>query len=286
MAETITEAMVREFVPPRSANSRKGQNGKVLIVGGSRIYHGAPALASMAALRSGADLAYAAVPNSIVGGVRSAACDLIVIPLADQKLTRGAAAKLAGTIPVGLDSAAIGMGLEFTDGLPSLLRRLSDMSVRMVLDAGALRPDTAKIVRGTECILTPHAGEFYRLFGVKPPKDIERRAETVRQKAAECGATILLKGRVDIVSDGSRTLLNAGDVPAMTAGGTGDVLCGLAAGIFARNRSGLEAAAAAAYVNKRAGMLAQYQVGLHMVASDMIPHIPGAMKAFDRVSEV
>lgn len=278
----LTAELAGSFIPPRRRDSRKGRNGKVLVVGGGRIYHGAPALAAMAALRSGADLAYAAVPGMIADAVRAASCDIIVMPMADQKLTRGAAAKLTGAMPKGMDSAAVGMGLAVTDGLEVLLERLTSADVRVALDAGALLPVALKYASDKNCILTPHAGEFYRLFGEEPPPDVQARAEMVSQKAAECGATILLKGPSDIISDGRRTYVNPGEVPAMTAGGTGDVLCGIAAGILARNRSSLEAAAAAAYVNKRAGMLVQQNAGYHMVASDLIGTIPRVMKPLDR----
>lgn len=281
----VTPEDVSRFLPPRNASSRKGQNGKVLVVGGSRIYHGAPALAALAAIRSGADLAYAAVPGIVANAVRAVSPDVIVVPLADQKLTRGAAAKLAGVVPKGLDSAAIGMGLAVTDGLPALARRLTDMDVRLVLDAGALVPGVLDVVRDRGCVLTPHAGEFYRLFGISPPDDVASRQESVRQAAAGCGATILLKGRVDVISDGEDTYVDEAGVPAMTVGGTGDVLGGLVAGILARNRDPLQAATAAAYVNKRAGLQVQEKMGLHMTASDLLPVIPCVMKQFDAVRE-
>ena len=282
--QNITSGMVSGFIPPRHINSRKGQNGKVLIVGGSRIYHGAPILASLAALRTGIDLAYAAVPKNIVDAVRAASCDIIVMPLVDQKLTRGAAIKLSKTVPLGVDVAAIGMGLEFTEGLPILLRQLRDMNVRVVLDAGALKSDIVDEMHGTDCILTPHAGEFYRLFKETPPDNLTERAKMVSQMSTKSGATILLKGSTDVISDGTHTLYNTGRVPAMTAGGTGDILCGVTAGIFAKNRKGIEAASAAAYINKQVGMLAQYDLGLHVIASDMIQYIPKVMKGFDHTS--
>ena len=283
MIQEITSDMVAGVVPPRNINSRKGQNGKVLVVGGSRIYHGAPILSSLAALRVGVDLAYAAVPKNIVDAVRAASPDIIIMPLADQKLTKGAAIKLSKTIPLGIDVAVIGMGVEFVEGLPVLMRRLSNMNIRIVLDAGALRNDIVGEIHGTNCILTPHAGEFYRLFKETPPDDTAERASIVSRMASECGATILLKGTTDIISDGIQTLQNTGSAPAMTAGGTGDVLAGVTAGMFTKNRNGVEAAGAAAYINKQAGMLAQYDLGLHITASDMIQHIPKIMKGFDRV---
>ena len=279
----VTSDIVAAYMPPRKMDSRKGQNGKVLVVGGSRIYHGAPIMASLAALRTGSDLVYTAVPKTISGAVRAASYDIIAIPMADQKLTRGTAQQLAGAIPVPLDSAAIGMGLAVTDGLPILVRRLTDMDIRLVLDAGALIPGIAEMVSDRNCILTPHAGEFKRVFGVIPPDDINDRYEMVRQKAAGFGVTILLKGSVDVISDGKTTYLCRGRVPAMTVGGTGDVLAGLTAGLLSRSRDSLGSAAAAAFINKRVGDIVYAQKGLHMISSDMLPVIPSVMKEFDRV---
>ena len=111
----LTEGIVRKFIPTRMINSRKGDNGKVLVVGGSYMYHGAPILSSLAALRTGSDLVYTSVPKNNVQATRAASPDLIVIPLADSKLTRGAVNKLLGQIPAGIDSAAIGMGLAIQD---------------------------------------------------------------------------------------------------------------------------------------------------------------------------
>lgn len=279
----ITAATAAKFIPPRRTGSRKGDNGKVLVVGGGRIYHGAPALAAMASLRSGADLAYVAVPNVVTESVRATSCDVIVIPIADQKLTRGSAIQLVGAVPNGMDSAAVGMGLNATDGLNILVQKLSDADIRIVLDAGALLPAILDTIQDRNCILTPHAGEFRRLFGEEPPGDIEPRADLVKEKAAGCGTTILLKGSTDIISDGRRTYAVSENIPAMTAGGTGDILAGITAGILARNRSGLESAAAAAYVNKQAGIIVQEKIGFHILASDLINAIPQVMKPMDRL---
>ena len=102
---------VKKFIPARKAKSRKGDNGTVLVIGGSYIYHGAPILSSIAALRSGVDLVYTCVPKINVTPTRAISPNLIVIPLVDQKLTRGAVNKLLGVLPRKLDSATIGMGL-------------------------------------------------------------------------------------------------------------------------------------------------------------------------------
>ncbi|MDH5416292.1 MAG: NAD(P)H-hydrate dehydratase, partial [Nitrosopumilus sp.] len=87
-AKNLTLSIVKKFIPARKSKSRKGENGVVLVIGGSYIYHGAPILSSIAALRCGTDLVYTSVPNINVTPTRSISPNLIVIPLVDQKLTR------------------------------------------------------------------------------------------------------------------------------------------------------------------------------------------------------
>ncbi len=281
----LTVSAVRRFIPARSGTSRKGQNGAVLIVGGSHIYHGAPILASIASLRSGTDLVYTSVPKLNAAPTRAISPDLIVLPMADQKLTRGTAVKLVGALPLGLDSAAIGMGLAVHDrnALAHLVKSLLDRDVRLVLDAGALLPEVLPLVGRKNVVLTPHAGEFERLFGQALPQSADARARMVEETAGRHGVTILLKGQTDVISDGSLTYLHGKKTPAMTVGGTGDVLSGLAAGLLARNRSPLESAAAAAFINGLAGEAVQRRLGLHMTPTDLLDAIPLAMKPFDRV---
>ncbi len=275
--------MVKKFVPARSAGSRKGDNGTVLVVGGSYLYHGAPILASLAALRCGTDLVYTAVPKINIQATRSASPDLIAIPLVDQKLTRGAARKLLGQIPKGTDSAAIGMGLAVADNeaLKILIKSLADCDVRMVLDAGSLVGDMLDAVPDTNSVLTPHAGEFKRLFGVLPEESIGPRSATVQRMAEKHSVTILLKGATDVISDGTTTYVNPKNAPAMTVGGTGDVLSGLVAGMLAKNRNPLEAAAAAAFFNGLAGIGVQERLGLHAVATDLCGEIAAVMRPYD-----
>ena len=283
VVKTLRRSSVKKFIPARSASSRKGENGIVLVLGGSYIYHGAPVLAATAALRSGTDLAYAAVPRINVQSTRALSPDLIVIPMADQKLTRGAAKKLIGQIPKGLDSAAIGMGLAIAEktALENLVRSLVDADCRVVLDAGALVYDILDVVSGTNAVITPHAGEFTRLFGDEPPTPAGERASLVEKLAGDHGVTILLKGPTDVISDGSTTYLNPKSIPAMTVGGTGDVLSGVVAGMLAKNRNSLEAAAAAAFLTGLAGAAVQKQIGLHMIATDLCNALPGVMSPFD-----
>ena len=209
-AVKLTASIVEKFIPPRAQNSRKGDNGKILILGGSYVYHGAPILASLAALRCGTDLVYTAVPKINSQATRAASPNLIVIPLADQKLTRGAAKKLLGQTPVGLDSAAIGMGLAVQErnSLLMLIKTLLDSDVRLLLDASALVPEVLPEISGKNCILSPHTGEYKRLFGHAVPDDDASREREVEKMAAEHKVVIILKGATDIISDGETTYTN------------------------------------------------------------------------------
>ena len=284
-SKTITSSMVRKYIRPRKSNSRKGDNGKVLVVGGSYMYHGAPILSSLAALRTGCDLVYTAVPKVNAQATRAASADLIVIPLADSKLTRGSVNKLLGQIPAGIDSATIGMGLAIQDieALKLLVKSLIERDIRLSLDASALRKEILAIIKGKNVLVTPHASEFERLFGEKIPDNKKTRISIVEKHAKKNSITILLKGMDDIITDGTKTLINSKKTPAMTVGGTGDVLSGIAASMLSQNRDVIEAAASAAFVNGQAGKTVQKNLGMHMVATDLIDALPLISKTFDRI---
>ncbi len=131
--------------------------------------------------------------------------------------------------------------------------------------------------------MTPHAGEFKRLFGEVPSSSKKERIKLVETKAKEFGITVLLKGATDVISDGKKTFLYTKKIPAMTVGGTGDVLSGLTAGMLAKNRKPLESAAAATFINGLAGKAVQKKLGLHMTSMDLLDEIPNVMKPFDKV---
>ena len=284
-AKNLQSSIVKKFIPERKASSRKGDNGKVVVIGGSYIYHGAPILSSLAALRTGADLVYTCIPKINAQSTRAISPNLIVIPLVDSKLTRGAVNKLLGQIPNDIDSATIGMGLAIQDiqALKVLVKSLLDRDVRISLDASALVSDILPLISGKNVVVTPHAGEFKRLFGVILPNSLKERIKTVEKFAKENSVIVLLKGATDIISDGNKTFLNPKKTPAMTVGGTGDVLSGIVAGLLGRNRNAFESASAAAYINGLAGKMVQKKFGLHMAATDLIEVIPNVFKPFDKI---
>ena len=285
MAIVLKATIIKNFIPPRKSTSRKGDNGKVLIIGGSYLYHGAPILSSLGALKAGADLVYTCVPKINVTSTRAYSPNLIVVPLVDAKLTRGSARKLLGIIPKELDSATIGMGLGIQDreALKILVKDLLDRAVMLSLDASALVSDVLPEIKDKKVTVTPHPGEFKRMFGELPPDNVKQRTILVQKYAKDNGITILLKGPTDVVSNGSKTYINPKNLASMTVGGTGDVLSGVVAAMLCKNKNPIEAASAAVYVNGKAGTLAQSKNGLHIVATDILDFIPAAMKPFDRI---
>lgn len=283
--EKLSASIVQKFIPARNSKSRKGDNGITLVVGGSYVYHGAPILSSIAALKCGTDLVYTSVPKINVTPTRAISPNLIVIPLVDQKLTLGAVNKLIGALPRNLHSATIGMGLAIQErnSLLRFVNALLDRDVRLSLDASALIPEVLPLLENKNVVVTPHAGEFKRLFGEVPPDSESDRIRLVEKNAKAFGITVLLKGATDIISDGSITYLNEKNTPCMTVGGTGDVLSGLVAGLLSRNRNPLESAAAAAFINGLAGAESQKKRGLHMTSMDLLDEIPYVMMPFDRI---
>lgn len=284
MFREVDEEFVRGAFKPRRADSRKGENGSVLVVGGSWLYHGAPFLSAMAALRSGVDLAYIAAPEKIVTAIRALSPNLIVLPLTDLKLTPGAARRIKKILP-RVDVLVVGPGLASGSepGIETVIREAEDKA--LVLDATALYPEVVPVVSGRRVVLTPHAGEFQRVFGVKAPEGLEERVELVKEYARKAGVTILLKGRLDVISDGVDAAVNRTGTPAMTVGGTGDVLTGVVAALLAKGAAPFRAAAAAAWINGRAGELAASRLGLHILATDVIDSLPEVMRRFDEIEE-
>ena len=283
--QILSSSIVENFIPARKSASRKGDNGIVLVIGGSYIYHGAPILSSLAALRCGTDLVYTSVPKINVTPTRAISPNLIVIPLVDQKLTLGAVKKLVGALPRNLHSATIGMGLAIQEknSLLHLVESLLNRDVRLSLDASALIPEVLPLLANKNVVVTPHTGEFRRLFGDTPSDSKNERIQLVEKHALDNGITILLKGPTDIISNGNTTYLCQKNTPAMTVGGTGDVLSGLVAGLLSNNRNSLESAAAAAFICGLTGKQVQEKLGLHMTSMDLIDAIPSIMKPFDKI---
>jgi ADP-dependent NAD(P)H-hydrate dehydratase len=280
----VDSDFIKKITKPRKVQSRKGENGIVLVVGGSRIYHGAPLLSSVAALISGTDLVYTAIPKINLVSSRMFSPDLIFIPLPDDKLTMGSSRKLLSLMPKKPHSAAIGMGLGIskTNSLCFLIRQLLEYETRLLFDASSLIPDILHEITNTKSIVTPHAGEFKRLFGQDPGQSKSEQIDIVLRKAKEFGIVVVLKGYLNIVSDGESISVIERTTPSMTVGGTGDVLSGLISGFLTKNNP-FESSILGLFFNGVAGNRLYNKFGLHLMASNFLEELPLVMKEFDRL---
>jgi ADP-dependent NAD(P)H-hydrate dehydratase len=281
----VDNKYVKNIIKPRNIQSRKGDNGIVLIVGGSRIYHGAPLLSSIAALVSGIDLVYTAIPKINLISSRMFSPNLIFLPFPDDKLTMGASRKLLSLMPKKVHSAAIGMGLGIskTSSLCFLIKQLLEDKTSLILDASSLIPDVLGEIVNTKSVVTPHAGEFKRLFGQDPGIHKSEQMNIVMKKAKEYGIVIVLKGYWNIISDGEQISVIERTTPSMTVGGSGDVLSGLISGFLTKNNA-FESSILGLFFNGLAAISLYNKIGLHLMASNLLEELPLVMKDFDKLN--
>lgn len=263
---------------PRPTESHKGDFGRLLVVGGSETYSGAPTLVTLGAMRTGVDLVYVAAPRRTAFAISSMSADLITIKLEGEHLNPENANTLEDYFKK-VDAVAVGPGLGLHQETIKAVKTLVELADRfkkpLLLDADGLKAFAESKRRiSAPLVLTPHPGEYAILTGRKPPEDLAARTEDVRKTASRLGAVILLKGAVDIVSDGKRVKLNFSGNPGMTVGGTGDVLSGVVGALLAQKVDPFGSAAAGAFINGAAGDFAVEQLGYHIVATDLIEWIP------------
>jgi NAD(P)H-hydrate epimerase len=266
---------------PRSSESHKGDFGRLLVVGGSETFSGAPTLVAQAALRTGVDLVYVAAPEKTAYAISSLSPDLITIKLVGKHFNPNNLITLKPYVGAS-DAVVVGPGLglhaETREAVEEMVETVEKAGKPLLLDADGLKA-FAKFKRklGVPLMLTPHPGEYAILTGRKPREPLSDKVLEVQKTAARLNATVLLKGPVDVVSDGKRFKLNFTGNPGMTVGGTGDVLSGIAGALLAQKADCFEAAVAAAFVNGAAGDFVFEEFGAHMVATDLIRHIPSVL---------
>jgi NAD(P)H-hydrate epimerase len=263
---------------PRPSESHKGDFGRLLVIGGSETFSGAPTLVAQAAMRTGVDLAYVAAPEKTAYAISSLSPDLITIKLDGKHLNSENLAALKPYIE-SCNAIAIGPGLglhpETKKAVKVIVEAVETAKKALLLDADGLKAFAGfKRRLSVPCVLTPHSGEYAILTGRKPPEASQERVLEVQKSAASLNSVVLLKGAVDIVSDGKRSKLNFTGNPGMTVGGTGDVLSGIVGALLAQQTDSFEAAVAGAFVNGAAGDFVFEEKGPHMVATDLINWIP------------
>jgi hydroxyethylthiazole kinase-like uncharacterized protein yjeF len=262
----------------RTAVAHKGAFGRLLVIGGSEVFSGAPALVSLAALRTGVDIVYLAAPAKTAYAISSMSPDLITLKLKGNHLSAGNLTALQPYLEM-IDAVVIGPGLgvhaETRDFVKACVSAVESAGKPVLLDADGLKA-FAEVKRQLKVplVLTPHAGEYAILTGRKLSETLEERTAEVQKAAEELKAVILLKGQVDTICNAKRAKLNFTGNPGMTVGGTGDVLSGVVGALLAQKADSFEAAVAGAFVNGAAGDFVASEKGFHLVATDLLEWIP------------
>jgi ADP-dependent NAD(P)H-hydrate dehydratase / NAD(P)H-hydrate epimerase len=275
---------------PRPAESNKGKFGHVLVIGGSYGKAGAPSMASLAALRTGAGLVTAAVAQPILDAVARITPELMTIPLRAGSQGEISSSNLdTDTLNELLDKKtvlAIGPGLgQSPETEKFLLGLLEKTNLPAVLDADALNilakhPDRFH-GRNRLLVLTPHPGEMARLAGITASEVQANRESLAREFSMKNHVTLVLKGwRTLIAHPGGSIAINTTGNPGMAKGGSGDILTGIVAGMLAQypHLAG-EAVNAAVYLHGLAADFAVREQDEHtLLATDTIAHLSTAFR--------
>lgn len=244
----------------RSPETHKGQNGRVAVIGGSKDYTGAPALVSEAALRTGADLVNVMTSEAVRDIVAGYSENLIVSEYMTGYFTHGAV-ESALELADWADVVAIGPGLSQPE--PEAVETfVNECEVPLVIDADAIEPALDADLENA--VLTPHAGEATA---------IDRKYSSVSSFAEKKDAVVVVKGSEDTIYTPGEVHRNVTGHPAMTVGGTGDVLTGVIASLVSQGLSREEAARLGTWINGRAGENAAEKYGNGVVATDLVEEI-------------
>jgi len=283
-----TKKILKEIYKPRPANVKKYDFGLLLVIGGSEFYSGSPALSALAAFKAGVDMVQIIAPKRAADIVASFSPNLAAYPLKGDWLQKEHLANLlsmtesAKAVSNGKCAVVIGGGAGRSSETQAVISEyLSQISVPAVIDADAIHAlsGNPEIVSGKPFLITPHTYEFF----VLTKKEVyqlpdQEKINLVKAEAERLKTTILLKGKIDIISDGREVALNKTGSPFMTKGGTGDTLAGIAGAFLARGIDLFTAAQAAAYVNGLAGQLAAGKLQESLMATDLIEAISEVIK--------
>ena len=301
-AEYIGPGELSVYYPRSKKESHKGDNGKVLVVGGGP-YIGAPALAGLAALRTGADLVYIATPRRPASAITSfsplvikpkrlakdiaaVSPNLIVKELTHEEKLILDDVKIVDKFIKKIDTVVIGPGLGSDKSTKQAVKKIIIKSITdkksILIDADAVQVvgTNPSIIKNSQTVITPHAGEFKELTGIKLSNNLNERKKNVEKWAKKIGITILLKGPIDVISNGVDTKLNDTHNPGMTVGGTGDVLSGITGALLSKGVEPFNAARASAFINGAAGNATFKKRSYGLIATDIIEEIPRVLKKY------
>lgn len=272
-------------VRPRPDDSNKGDFGRILVVGGSRGMSGAAVLCASAALRAGAGLVKIATSSKVqpIVALGNPCCTTAGLPGdSEGRLSKDALAPLL-KLSESHDVIALGPGLDRSDELAECVIQFTEQCPKpIVIDADGLNAFIGKVdrlqgMKGPR-VVTPHPGEFARLLQTNTHSVQQQRRELAIEFARHHGCTVALKGHLTVVTDGTRVYENTTGNPAMATGGTGDVLTGIIAALIGQHLEPFDAAQLGVYLHGLAGDLARDQLGIGLIATDLIDFLPAASR--------
>jgi hydroxyethylthiazole kinase-like uncharacterized protein yjeF len=260
---------LKNFYSARSGSARKGDFGRVIVCGGSDRYAGCLAFNALAAMRAGADLAIVIGPRRAADIVAGFSADLITVPCDTSFPDPDMTVELLENA----DALVIGCGVaRTTESHRALVNIIERCTKPMVVDAEALHALASRMdsIHGRSVLLTPNVGEFRILAGKDWPKDERERITAVQGLATQYKTTVIVKGGVDYISDGTRVYLDHNGSNYMTKGGYGDLLAGVAGAHLARGKDPFDAARVAAFVVGKAGEQASAKLRESTLATDVL----------------
>ncbi len=284
----IDDPDITKILGIRKNFSNKGSYGYIALIGGSKKYSGAIRLAYMAnaAMRSGAGVVRVGLPESLSHDVIPHILESTIYPLDDRDGELICDESQTDDLVRNTKTVAFGMGIGISEDTGAILRHLlRSYTGRLIIDADGLtllsRMDKDSIrASPATVILTPHIKEFSRLTGMSVDEILRAPIDMAKQYASDTGTVVLLKGPATVVTDGTSVILSGTGCPGMATAGSGDVLSGILAAVCAYVADPLEAVAAGAYINGRAGELAEERYGaVSMVAGDTVSCIADAIRA-------
>ena len=273
----------------RDSSSHKGNNGRLLVVGGSADYSGAPAIAGMAAIGAGADLVYVASPQKAAEAIKSTSPDLIVKSLNGDKLALEHMEDIL-EISENVDAVLIGPGAGIDEDTSKLFNVLvTKIKKPIVLDADALKQVEVSLIKNREdIILTPHIFEFKSFFNVSNDlkldidsydfKKVDENITEFQQIARQIKGTVIVKGQYDLILSGTRFRINKSGNSGMTVGGTGDALAGITTSLLSQGANAFDSACLGVFINGLAGDEAFKEKGTGFSATDLVSYIGNVIK--------
>lgn len=270
---------IAALMPPRRLNTYKGDYGHVVIVAGSRGMAGAAVLAAQGALKGGAGLVtVGCCKDSVLPIVQSGAFEAMAYGLYETPEGQISADNDLLSLMQKKTVLAMGCGLSASPNTKKLVTKLREFNLPTVMDADALNVSDGLF--GTRCVITPHVGEVARLTGLTTKDILNDPYNIALQFAAQRKVTVLLKGTTTIIADkDGRVTLNVTGTPAMSTGGSGDVLTGVISALMAQGLEPYDAARMGAYIHGLAGELAEKRLSTQSVtAMDIAAQLFGAFR--------